>query len=96
LIEGNDVVETFAHFEKHDLKGMPPKVLDKYLINNHVTFSQVFNLISGMILKMINKTDYSAEVNAISQRINELKAKSIKDREVLQEESESDSCVNKE
>jgi len=94
MIEGNDVYETFAHFDKHDLKGMNGKRLENYLTTNHVTFYQVFNLIARMTLKMIQQIDSSSEIKNTIDRINDLKAKSKQEREAVEEESEEDDNNN--
>lgn len=73
MIEGNDVVETFSRFEKLDLKNLSGKTLEKYLVNNYVSFYQVFNLIARMTLEMIQKVESSTEVRLTINKIKNLK-----------------------
>jgi len=53
MIEGDDVISKLQTMD-FDLKAKSKKESEQFLINNYVTFNQVFNLISKASSKLIS------------------------------------------
>jgi hypothetical protein len=74
IIEGDDMIDKMSKLD-YDLKGKKKKEAEHFMINNAVTFNQIFNLVSKMALKMINslENDSKQTIDQAISRINNLK-----------------------
>lgn len=74
MIEGEDLVEKMSKFDI-DLKDKNKKFTDNFLINNTISFYQLFNLICNMSFKLTKSIETKSNkiFKNVIQRINSLK-----------------------
>lgn len=74
MIEGEDLVEKMSKFDI-DLKDKNKKFTDNFLINNTISFYQLFNLICKMSFKLIKSLETKSNkfFDNVILRINSLK-----------------------